>query len=218
MFVSVRPLGPSGDPGTNYWLNWVFKASCWRDPLCVCVHLYPWVCICMCVYLWVRGSVLATGVGLWTQGARMSTCQQLRRLGSSGNYQMDCLLERTILYIFTCSFHCLSFCSARTGNRMRPSVLFVFAWVLCFLSGLIHVAIHVCMDICIGCMCVCVPTGNTCSDLLLAGPGGIELTSPLSARQMQQPYTLQWLYSSYSPAARVPEVKWNKLWAWSYKT
>lgn len=38
-------------------------------------------------------------------------------------------------------------------------------------------ASHVCMYIYALGVCVCVCTGNTCSDLLLAGPGGTELTS-----------------------------------------
>lgn len=70
-----------------------------------------------------------------------------------GTDQMDSWLEITILYIFTCGFHCLSFCLGREGNRMRPLVLFMFAWVLYFLSWLIHVAGWMCIYICIGCMC-----------------------------------------------------------------
>ena len=123
--------GTPGNPGTNCWLNPVFKASCWRYPSCMCECECVCVCICesvcVCVHLRVRGSVLATGVGLWTQRACMSRCQQMRRLGSSGSYRMDCLLDHTIWYIFMFSFRCLSFCSAREGNKMRPSVLFVFA-------------------------------------------------------------------------------------------
>jgi len=59
-------------------------------------------------------------------------------------------------------------------------------------------------------VCVCIPPGNTRSDSLLAAPGGTELNSPLPACRMQQAHTRQWLCSSYSPAVRVPEVKWNK--------
>lgn len=135
--------GAPSNPGTNYWLNWAFKASCWRDPLCVGV------------YLWVRGSVLATGVGLWTQGVCMSGYQQLRRLGSSGSYQVDCLLEHIVLYAFIRSSHCLSFHSAREGKRMKPSV------ACASMSSVFSVCVDPCgqpcvhVYICIGCMCVC---------------------------------------------------------------
>lgn len=137
----------------QHWLNWVFKASCWRDPLCVCICEWGGG---RCMHLWVRrGLHWRREWGCGPRGLVYPGASNQHGLGSSGSYQMGCLLQHTILYIFLCSFHCLSFCSAREGNRMRPSVLFVLAWVLCFLSGMIRGASRVCMYICIGCMCVC---------------------------------------------------------------
>lgn len=76
------------------------------------------------------------------------------------------LYIRTSVYMFSTKW--LSSWSARDGSRIRHFVLFVFAWVLCFLSALICAAGHLYMYMHRVYVCLCA----YCKHMLSLAAGG----------------------------------------------
>lgn len=130
----------------GYWTDWMFKPSYWKDRLPVCVQAE-------------RGH-LDQQLG-WSCSLR-SLYIQLQQLGRVGDPEattrgVACLCpskrEIHMLHMYRFPINGPSLRSLREGNRVIPTVLFVF--VMSFLLVLLCVANHIYICTVYVCLCMC---------------------------------------------------------------